>query len=137
MASGSVWRIYASGRYTSTGVGSARNFLVQPYWGSTAMGVAFTVVNNVGGGLGTFTADWNLDLILIGTSTTLAKMAGQFRGFLDSSIALTVATYNSLAPTSSASVASSAQTLDLRFAMSAAVSGESWVVDVVTIERLA
>ena len=76
---------------------------------------------------------FEVEFLIVGASTSAAYVSGFYSGDFAQQIGIINAT---LAPTESTSLPTGAQTVDLRFDMSVAVSGDSWQVNGVTIERL-
>jgi hypothetical protein len=126
MASGSVWRIRAIGNYVATASATARNGLMACFWGSTQLtSISQTIVTNQ-------TTGWNLEFILTGSSTTAVWTTGQLVSRMSSTTAVAI---TNTTPAST-SVTAGSQTLDLRFAQSVVVAGDSWAIHSVTMERL-
>lgn len=125
-AANATWRIRAFGYFVAANSATARNARVACYWGSTqlsAIGVAVTT------SLGQ-TTGWQVDFTLTGSSTTAIWTAGSFNNRIANAQQITNPT------SASTTVTAGAQTIDLRFSMSTAVAGDSWVIQSVTIERL-
>lgn len=80
------------------------------------------------------TTTWELEFLIVGTSTTAASVSGHILNRFDSTTALAL---TDLAPTANTGLSSGAQTLDLRFFMSSATPADAWSVQRVTMERLA
>jgi hypothetical protein len=133
LAAGSVWRIKAMGQYTTASSATARHMIITPYWGSTAL----TALNPAGVKTSaTTTYNWQCEFMLVGTSTSAlllnAWSLNEFQG--GSTGAVVNDTF--IAPTSNTGLPTGLQTIDLRFDMSSAVTGDSITVGSVSIERI-
>jgi len=136
MASGNMYRIRAHGQFVAVSSITARNSQVSAFWGTTALPiVAIAVPVSFAD-----TTQWELEFILVGTSTTAIWTTGYFHSRLGLAAADTqaqrLATLTNVVPASTV-VTAGALTLDLRFSMSVAVTSDSWVVQQVTMERMA
>jgi hypothetical protein len=128
-AAGAVWRVRAMGTFTAALSVTARNALIQAFWGATALPqivLGAILVSTAQ------TTDWTAEFLITGSSATAVWTSGTALGEVASAAALAMAA----AVPASTTVVSGAQTLDLRFSMSAAVAGDSWTVQNVTMERL-
>ena len=126
--SGSVWRIAANGSFVAVNSATARNAQVAAYWGTTQLPViSIPVLINTAQ-----TTNWQLELLLTGSSTTGIWTAG----YLRNNIASASAVVQTQLTAASTSVTAGALTLDLRFAMSVVVASDQWVINAVTLERL-
>jgi hypothetical protein len=127
-AASSSWRVRAFGTFTAANSATARNAQVACFWGATQLiAITSTVLINTAQ-----TTSFEVEFILTGSSTTAIWTAGYMLNRTNSATALAI---NNATPASTV-VTSGAQTLDLRFSMSASVAGDSWVVQGVTMERL-
>jgi hypothetical protein len=127
----SVWRVRAFGTFTAASSATARNAEVVCYWGTTALAaITPAVLINTAQ-----TTPWDLEFIITGSSTTALWVVGQFNNQLTAVLATGIP-LKTLATPGSTTVTGGAQTLDLRFAMSALASGDAWSVQSVTMERL-
>jgi hypothetical protein len=126
---GSVWRIRAHGTFTAVSSATARNAQMAAFWGATQLPGTATVVLVSTAQLTT----WQAEIILSASSTTAVWTTGFFDGNTQSVAVARV--QNNIAPATT-TVTAGAQTIDLRFAMSAAVAGDIWTIQNVTIERL-
>jgi hypothetical protein len=128
-AVGSVWRVRAMGTFIAALAITARNALITPYWGAVALPVI-----TVGAVLASTaqTTNWSCEFDIVGSSTTTLQTAGQCLNSVASATLLALAG----AASASKTVTAGAQTLDLCFAMSAAVVGDQWIVQQVTMERI-
>ena len=123
---GSLYRIRALGQFVAASSATARNAQVAAYWGATQLAnLAIAVLASTAQ-----TTSFSVEFELACTSTTAVWATGQMLNQLGS--ALTLAR---LTPAST-TVTAGPQTLDLRFSMSTAVTGDSWNFDQITIERL-
>ena len=77
---------------------------------------------------------FELEIDVVGTGTSAAWVTGKL--IIDLTSTNTSQRLYGITPTSNTGLPTGAQTIDLQFAMSAAVSGDSWNVQSVTIERL-
>jgi len=129
IASGQVYRVRAMGTFVAVSSATTRNAQVACFWGTTqltaiAVAVGVTLAQ---------TTSWALEIILTGTSTTAIWTTGYLDSRLNSA---TNVNLTESAVSGTTVVTSGAQTLDLRFSMSAAVATDQWIVKQVTIERL-
>ena len=138
IAAGHMYRIRAVGQFVAVSSVTARNAQVSPFWGTVAcptLAAAIVVPVSLAQ-----TTQWELEYILVGVDTTHAWVTGYFHSRLGLAAADTqaqrLATMTNAAPASTI-VTAGAQTLDLRFSMSTSVAGDSWVVQQVTLERMA
>lgn len=128
-AAGSVWRVRAMGTFVAVSSATARNALITPVWGATALPaltVGAVLVSTAQ------TTNFECEFILTASSTTAIWATGFALNRVASATALALA---GLTPAST-TVTAGAQTIDLRFSMSAAVAGDSWSIQQVTIERI-
>lgn len=128
-AAGAVWRIRAHGTFVAVSSATARNAVVTPFWGATAL-PAITL----GAVLASTaqTTNWEVEFIITASSTTAVWTTGNSVNRVASATALAMA-----APTPASTVVTAgAQTLDLRFSMSVVVATDQFVVHNVTFERL-
>src|ERR1035437_6065289 len=134
-AVGSVWRVCAYGSFVAVSSVTARNAVIQPYWGTTALpSVAVVILVSVAQ-----TTNWMCEFTLSGSSTTAIWTSGWLQNKFD--YPAIVAGKSSgdktgIATAATTSVTAGAQTIDLRFSMSSAVATDQWVVNNVTLERL-
>jgi hypothetical protein len=131
----SVWRVCAHGSFVAVSSATARNAVVQPFWGTTALpSIAVVVLISV-----IQTTNWSCEFILTGSSTTGIWTTGWLNDKFDYP-AIVAGTSSAdkldLLTAATTAVTAGAQTLDLRFSMSVAVATDQWVVNNVTIERL-
>lgn len=128
-AAGAVWRVRAMGTFVAVSSATARNAVIQAFWGATGL-TALTV----GAVLASTaqTTNFECEFILTASSTTAVWTTGFALNRVASATALAL---SGVTPASVA-VTAGAQTLDLRFSMSAAVAGDSWSIQQVTIERI-
>jgi len=138
IGAGHMYRIRAVGQFTAASSVTTRNAQVSPFWGTVAcptLAAAIVVPVSLAQ-----TTQWELEYILVGVDTTHAWVTGYFHSRLGLAAADTqaqrLATMTNAAPASTI-VTAGAQTLDLRFSMSTSVAGDSWVVQQVTMERMA
>jgi hypothetical protein len=129
IGAGQVYRITARGTFTAANSVTARNAQIKAYWGSTAL--TPSLIKAVLASTAQ-TTNWEAEFELVGTSTTAIWTTGAFDNQVNSA---TIETRLNATPAST-TVTSGAQTLDLRFSMSASVAGDSWSVQQVLIERL-
>jgi hypothetical protein len=73
---------------------------------------------------------WDFHAVITGTGTTTAWATADFDNFIAQTAR--VLSVSTATPT----VSSGPQTLDLRFAMSTAVSGDAWTIDQIIMKRL-
>jgi hypothetical protein len=131
-----VWRVRASGQFVAVSSATARSGQIACFWGATQLtAITAVVLASVAQ-----TTNWAAEFILTGSSTTAIWVAGYLQNKLD--YPATVAGTSSadkldVATSASTAVSAGAQTLDLRFAMSTPVATDQWVVQNVTMERLA
>lgn len=127
-AAGTTWRVRAFGDFVAVNSATARNAQIAAFWGATQLtAISSAVVISVAQ-----TTGWMLEFIINGTSATNLWVAGALTNRLASASISSVTTPAS----ANVTVASGAQTLDLRFSMSVAVAGDSWTVKGVTMERI-
>jgi hypothetical protein len=128
-ATGAVWRVKAHGTFVAVSSATARNALCAAFWGSTSL-----VVLTVGAVLASTaqTTNWELEIILTSSSATAIWTTGYCVNRVASA---TAETTSGITPAST-TVTAGAQTLDLRFYSSVAVTSDSWSVQQVTMERL-
>jgi hypothetical protein len=127
---GVAYRIRAVGQYVAASSATSRNAQVFPYWGTTPLpGIAVTVMTTTAQ-----TSNWSAEFILTGTSTTAIWTTGYLLNDIDTVIA--TPPHLSLATPSTTTVTAGAQTIDLKFSMSATPTGDAWSIQSVTIERL-
>ena len=138
IAAGHMYRIRAVGQFVAVSSATARNAQVSPFWGTVAcptLAAAIVVPASLAQ-----TTQWELEYILVGVDTTHAWCTGYFHSRLGLAAADTqaqrLATMTNAAPASTV-VTAGAQTLDLRFSMSVSVATDQWIVQQVTLERLA
>lgn len=131
MEAGSVWRIKAFGSVTSANSATARNASLHCYWGSVDIG-GFDIAVKVSTAI---TTAFDCEFYIVGQSTTLASRTARL---FDNIVAGTATStlINQLLNANSPTLTAGAQTIDLRFGFSAAIAGDGWTVENVTIERL-
>jgi len=131
MAAGSVWRVRVHGSQTCVSH-VTRNFNMSVYWATVQMLVvsagvfATTAFSAIG---------FEAEFLIVGTGTTSATVSAMQHNGIGAPSAFDQ--LFSTGPTLISGIGIGQQTLDLRFWMSTAVSGDSWQVDAVTMERLA
>ena len=124
-----AWRIKAFGTYVAASSGTARNFEVTPFWGSTALTkIAVAVLAST-----SQTTAWDAEFIITGSSATAIWTVGRLINQTDSA---TIPQTNIATAASTSSLTSELQTIDLRFDTSASVASDQVNVHSVTIERL-
>jgi len=125
-AAGTLWRVRFHAQYVAANNATARNMQITVYWGATALIQTSIVVTP------SQANTWNLEgeYLLNGTGTTAIWESGYTHCETGAALKPTW-----LAPASTA-VPSGAQTIDLRFSMSATGPVDNWSIDGVTIERL-
>jgi len=128
-ATGSLWRVRAMGTFVAASSATARNALCAAFWGSTSLTVC-----TVGAVLASTaqTTQFELEFFLTGASTTAIWTTGWALNRVASTTALAL---SGITPAST-TVTAGAQTIDLRFYSSVAVTGDSWSIQQVTIERI-
>jgi hypothetical protein len=126
---GSVWRIRAHGTFVAVSSGTARNAVAAVFWGSTQLTptISTAVLASTAQ-----TTNWEMEFIVTASSTTAVWETG----YRNDQIGATATFSLKNATPASTTVTAGAQTIDLRFSMSAAVATDQWVVQNVTIERL-
>jgi hypothetical protein len=130
-----VWRVRAMGQFVAVSSATARTAQAACFWGSTQLTlVSALVLASVAQ-----TSNWVLEFILTASSTTAIWTTGNFHNKIDYPALVAGSSSDSkldLATPASTVVTAGAQTLDLRFNMTAAVATDQWVVQQVTMERL-
>jgi hypothetical protein len=133
LASGQIYRITSFGTFTVANSATSRNMQVAAYWGSTQLTtLAVTLHTNAAQTFG-----FRVESILQGTSTTaiwsstIINTATQPSGNADPG-----ARFANASSGTTTGLTTSGQSIDLRFSMSTSVSGDSWAVKNVLIERL-
>ena len=133
LAQGSAWRIKAKGNFAATSSGTARNAAMCLYWGTTQLSSTILDITVLTGT--SQSTYWEYEGIIIGQSgANTAMVWSQCLNSIDSSTKVLAFSENGGAE---GSFPTGAQTLDLRFWMTTAVTGDQWNVFVVTMERLA
>jgi hypothetical protein len=128
-AAGGVWRLRAHGTFTAVSNATARDATITPYWGSAAPGgsIQFLILASTAQ-----TTNWELEILFAASGTTTVEVTGYCNGSINSATAYSLVLQSAVSLT----VSSGPQTLDLRFNMTTAVTGEKWIVFNVTMERL-
>ena len=127
-AAGASWRIRAFGQFVAASSGTARTARVACFWGTTQLvAITPTVLTSTAQ-----TTQFQVEFSLTGSSGTAIWTAGTMIGRTASATLLAMDN----ATAASTTVTAGAQTLDLRFSMSTAVAGDSWVIQSVTMERV-
>ena len=127
-AAGAAWRVQAFGTFIAASSATARNALVAPFWGTTQLpGISAAVLASVAQ-----TTAWNIEFI-VSTTTTVAAWTN---GILSSRVSSATLVAMGLNTPASTVIVAGALALDLRFAVSAVVAGDSWSVHNVAIERI-
>jgi hypothetical protein len=131
IASGQVYRVRALGTFVAVSSATSRSAQVACFWGSTqlTLNAQGVMVSSA------LTTSWELEFVLTGTSTTAIWTTGYFNGHINQ-LTSTAATAQISSVSGTTTVTAGAQTLDLRFNMTAAVATDQWVVKQVTMERL-
>ena len=133
---GASWRIRAYGTYVAASSGTARNFEVTPFWGTTALTkIAVAVLASTA-----LTSRWLAEFEITASSLTALWTTGVLLNQLNDIFGgspTTAATDLAIATAAStSSLTTELQKIDLRFDTSASVSGDSVNVHSVTIERM-
>jgi len=127
-AAGQTYRVRAWGNFTAVSSATARNGLIAPFWGTTQLpGVTVAVLVS-----SAQTSAWEAEFVISTTSTTAAWTFGKLLSRLASATLYALG----LNTPASTTVTAGALAIDLRFAVSAVVAGDSWSVQSVTIERI-
>ena len=122
-----TWKVTAYGNFVAASSATARNAVITPYWGTTALPVISVAVL-----VSTAkTTNWSCEFELVSTSTTAVWTSG----ILTESIVAAGLNIDQNTPAST-TVTTGAQTLDLRFSMSAVVAGDAWNVTQVVFQRI-
>lgn len=129
---GSMWRVTAFGAFTAVSSATARNAVITPMWGSTALPtISVPLVASVAQ-----TTAFECEFTLLGISTTSIRTVGYCLNKFNSDIAGANLLTNSTASAANTAVTAGSQTIDLQFSMSTSVATDNWRLHNVIIERL-
>ena len=130
-ATGSMWRLRAWGSYTGATSGVVHFGQVVPYWGATPLLPAGALVK----ANQAQQSNWDFECLLSSTGPSGVVASP----ILTSGLGVSGASgsVQSITGPSYSAVTQGANTLDLRFGMTGAAAADSWMVNAVTIERLA
>lgn len=129
---GSMWRVTAFGAFTAVSSATARNAVITPMWGSTALPtISVPLVTSVAQ-----TTAFECEFTLLGISTTSIRTVGYCLNKFNSDIAGANLLTNSTASPANTAVTAGSQTIDLQFSMSTSVATDNWRLHNVIIERL-
>lgn len=125
---GAAWRIKAYGSFSATNSGTARNALIQVFWGSTSLiTLTIAVLTST-----TQVTGFECEFVLGSSSATAMTCSGGSTNRMGSA---TLVSYTEGTQVATA-VTAGPQTLDLRFSESAVVSGDFFTIHNVVMERI-
>jgi hypothetical protein len=117
------------GEFVAPNSATARNALIAAFWDTTQLtAYSVAVPTSVA-----HTYGFVVEFILAATSTTALTVSGSVTWWGTGATNLGAP---ALAPTSNTGLSSSSVSIDLRFAMSAALASEQWLINSVTVERV-